>query len=143
MDSFEKPCLLLNFNGSFCQKLGSVYSPNLPIDVTGDRNKFIDLEKIFLEIECKIVQSSEGDLRCYAGAVTDVTLTSAPFLQYCVYLLFSDCTVSANGLKTSNANGNYAQKSFFLTEFSHNKDAKTPGWLVRSEQNENLSEAIN
>ena len=37
--------------------------------------------------------------------------------------------MSANGLKTSNANGNYAHKSFIETEFSHNKDAKNT-WLA-------------
>ena len=43
-----------------------------------------------------------------------------------LHSLFSDCTVSANGLKISNANGNYAHKSFIKTKFSHNKDAKNP-----------------
>ena len=46
-----------------------------------------------------------------------------------LHSLFSDCTVSANGLKISNANGNYAHKSFIETEFSHNKDAKNT-WLA-------------
>ena len=35
----------------------------------------------------------------------------------------------ANRLKISNANGNYARKSFIETEFSHNKDAKNT-WLA-------------
>ena len=46
-----------------------------------------------------------------------------------LHSLFSDCTVSANGLKISNANGNYAHKSFIETEFSQNKDAKNT-WLA-------------
>ena len=46
-----------------------------------------------------------------------------------LHSLFSDCTVFANGLKTSNANGNYAHKSFIETEFSHKKDAKHT-WLA-------------
>ena len=37
--------------------------------------------------------------------------------------------MSASGLKSSNANGNYVHKSFFETEFSHNKDAKN-NWLA-------------
>ena len=45
------------------------------------------------------------------------------------YIHFSDCTISANGLKISNANGNYAHRSFIETEFSHNKDAKAT-WLA-------------
>ena len=136
LDLFEKPSLLVTFDGSFCQKLGPVYSPNGPMlefQVAGDRNNFINLQKIFLEVKCKIVQSSEADLRYDAGAATDVTKTDAPyFCNNVLHSLFSDCTVSANGLKTSNANGNYAHKSFIETEFSRTKMLKTPGWHVRA-----------
>ena len=65
-----------------------------------------------------------------AGAAADVTKTDAPcFCNTVFHSLFSDCTVSANGLKISNANGNYAHKSFIEAEFSHNKDAKVT-WLA-------------
>ena len=102
----------------------------LEFEVPGDRNNFNDLQKIFLEVKCKIVQSSEADLRYDAGAATDVTKTDAPyFCNNVLHSLFSDYTVSANGLKISNANGNYAHKSFIETEFSHNKDAKNT-WLA-------------
>ena len=36
--------------------------------------------------------------------------------------------LTANGIKISSANGNYAQKAFIETEFSHNKEAKDT-WL--------------
>ena len=128
LDLFEKPSLLVTFDDSFCQKLGPVYSPNGPMwefEDAGDRNDIIDLQKIFLEVKCKFVQSSEADLRYDAGLTTDVTKTDAPlFCNNVLDSLFSDCTVSANGLKISNANGNYAHKSFIEAEFSHNKDAK-------------------
>ena len=128
LDLFEKPSLLVTFDGSFCQKLGPIYSPNGPMlefEVAGDRNNFIDLQKIFLEVKCKIVQSSEADLKYDATAAADITKTDSPyFCNNVLHSLFSDCTVSANGLKISNANGNYAHKSFIETEFSHNKDAK-------------------
>ena len=58
LDLSEKQALLVTFDRSFCQKLGPVYSPNGPMlefEVSGDRNIFIDLQKIFLEIKCKIV----------------------------------------------------------------------------------------
>ena len=133
LDLFEKPALLVTFDGSFCQKLGPVYSPNGPMlefEVAGDRNNFIDLQKIFLEIQCKIVQSSDADLKYDNTAAADVTKTDAPyFCKNVLHSLFSDCTVSANGLKISSANGNYAHKSFIETEFSHNKDAKST-WLA-------------
>ena len=65
-----------------------------------------------------------------AGAATDFTKTDAPyFCNNVLHTLFSDCTVSAIGQKISNANGNYAHKSFIETEFSHNKDAKNT-WLA-------------
>ena len=124
---------LVTFDGSFCQKVGPVYSPNGPtleFEVAGDRNYFIDLQKIFLEINCKIAQGSDADLKYDAGATADVTKTDAPyFCNNVLHSLFSDCTVSANGLKISNANGKYAHKSFIETEFSHNKDANAT-WLA-------------
>ena len=65
-----------------------------------------------------------------SGAPTDKAKTDAPyFCNNVLHSLFSDCTVSANGLKISKANGNYALKSFIETKFSHNKDAKNT-WLV-------------
>ena len=119
LDLFEKPALFLNFDGDFCQKVGPVYSPNGPMlkfEVAGGRNNFIDLQKLFLEIECKIVQGSETDLKYDAGAAADVTKTNAPyFCNNVLHSLFSDCTLSANGLKISKANGNYAHKSFIET----------------------------
>ena len=78
-----------------------------------------------MEIKCKIVQASEADLKYNAGAAADVTKTDATyFCKNILHLLYSDCTLSANGFKSSRANRNYAPKGFIQTEFSHNKDAK-------------------
>ena len=133
LDLFEKPSLLVTFEASFCQKLCPIYSPNGPMlefEVAGDRNNFIDLQKFFLEVKCKNIQSSEADLKYDATAATDITKTDSPyFCNNVLHSLFSDCTVSANGLKISNANGNYAHKSFIETEFSHNKDPKNMAGL--------------
>ena len=79
LDLFEKPALLVTFDGSFCQKVGPPKGPMLEFEVAGDRNNFIDLQKIFLEIKCKIVQASEADLRYDAGAAADATKTDAPY----------------------------------------------------------------
>ena len=110
LDLFEKPAFLVTFDGSFCQKMGPVYSPNGPMlefEVSSERNNFIYLQKIFLEIKCKIVQSSGDDLKHDAGAPTDKAKTDAPyFYNNVLHSLFSDCTVSVNGLKKSNTNGN-------------------------------------
>ena len=46
----EKQSLLITFENSFDQKIGPVYSPNEPmleIETTGDRNIFVDLQKIY------------------------------------------------------------------------------------------------
>ena len=101
LDLFEKPSLLVTFDGRFCQKLGPIYNPNGPMlefEVAGDRNNFINLHKKLLEVKCKIVQSSEADLKYDAGAAADVTKTHSPyFCNDVLHSLFSDCT--ANGLK--------------------------------------------
>ena len=50
LDLFEKPALFVTLDGSFCQKLGPVYSPDGPMlefEVTSDRNNFTDLQKFF------------------------------------------------------------------------------------------------
>ena len=59
----------------------------------------------------------------------DATATvAAYFVNNVLHSLFADCTVSANGIKISSANGHYAHKSFIETEFSHGADAKET-WL--------------
>ena len=60
LDIFERPQLLVNFDGSFEQKIGPLYAPNGPtleFEVKGDRTNFIDLQNIYLEVKCKIVKA--------------------------------------------------------------------------------------
>ena len=135
LELFEKPAVLVTFDGSFYQKVGLVYSPNGPMlefEVAGERNNFIDLKKIFLENNCKIFQTSGADIKHDAGAAADVTKSDAPyFCKNVLHSLFSDCTVSANGLKKSIANGNYAHKSFIEIEFFITKIQKHFGWHAK------------
>ena len=80
LDLFEKQPLLITFENAFDQKIGPVYSPNGPMlefEITGDRNNFVDLQKIYLEIRCKVTQSNGADLR-YDN--TDPTVSDSPFL---------------------------------------------------------------
>ena len=106
------------------QKTGPLYSPSgssLEFEVVGDRNNFIDLK-----VKCRIQNADGTDLRYTAG---DATATDAAyFVNNVLHSLFADCTVSANGIKISLANGHYAHKSFIETEFSHGADAKKT-WL--------------
>ena len=125
LDLFEKPTLLVTFDQSFEQKTGPLYSPSgssLEFEVVGDRNNFIDLQKIYLEIKCRIQNVDGTDLRYDAGfpANTD----PAFFVNNVLHFLFADCTVSANGIKISFANGHYAHKGYIETEILHGTDAK-------------------
>ena len=96
------------------------------IEVVGDRNNFSDLQKFLLEIKCKITRTNDADLR--AGA--DATNTDSPyFSNNAMHSLFSECPVSANGVKLSNTNGSYAHKAFIETEFSSGRTARNI-WLV-------------
>ena len=98
----------------------------LEFEITGDRKNFVDLQKIYLEIRCKVTPSNGADLR-YDN--TDPTGSGSPFLvNNSLYSLFFDCILSANGLKVSNANSNFAHKSFIGTDFSNSKAAKD-SWL--------------
>ena len=109
----------------FEQKTGPLYSPSgssLELEVVGDRNNFIDLQKIYLEVKYRIQNADGTDLRYTAG---DATATDAAyFVNNVLHSLFADCTVSANAIKISSANGHYAHKSFIETEFSHGVDEK-------------------
>lgn len=129
LDLFEKPPLLITFDYSFEQKIGPAYSPNGPnleFEVTGDRNNFIDLQRIYLELKCRILNSDNTILKFTRGDAPNTD--AAQFVNNALHSMFSDCTVTANGLKISNANGLYGHKSFIETEFSNNSDAKRT-WL--------------
>ena len=121
--------MLVTFNQSFEQKIGPLYSPSgssLEFEVVGDRYNFIDLQKIYLEVKCRIPNADGTDLRYTTG---DATATDAAyFVNNVFHSLFADCTVSANEIKISSADGQYAHKSFIDTEFSHGADAKKT-WL--------------
>ena len=129
LDLFKKQPLLITFENVFDQKIGPVYSPNGPrleFESTVDCNNFVDLQKICLEIQCRVTQSNRADPR-YDN--TDPTVSDSPFLlNNTLYSFFSDCTLSANGHKNSNANSNFAHQSFNGTEFSNSKGPKN-SWL--------------
>ena len=89
----------------------------MEFEVVGDRNNFIDLQKIYLEIKCRVLQTVGTDWRYTHG---DAYASDHPyFANNILHWLLADCTVSANGIKISTTNGH---------EFSHGKDAKKT-WL--------------
>ena len=98
----------------------------MEFEVVGDRNNFIDLQKTYLEIKCRILKTDGTDLRYTHG---DANSTDLPyFASSILHSFFAACTVSENGIKVSTANGHYTHKSFIETKFSHGIDAKNT-WL--------------
>ena len=129
LDLFERSPLLINFEASFEQNVGPLYAPNGPtleFEVTGDRTNFIDLQNIYLEVKCRILQANGNDLRYDAAAAANSDLPC--FVNNSLHSLFADCNVTAEGVQISSSNGNYAHKAFLETEFSHNQEAKNT-WL--------------
>ena len=62
IDLCEEPALLMTLDGSFCQKLGPVHSPDGPmlgLEVVGGRNNFIDLQKHFWKSNAKFFSLRE------------------------------------------------------------------------------------
>ena len=55
----------------------------LEFEVLGDRNNFIDLQKLLLEIKCKINRNNDGDLRTGTNATnTDALYFSNNALHF-------------------------------------------------------------
>ena len=80
-----------------------------------------------------VVSKKESAKQALKNTISNTVKSQTEGSYFCnniLHSLFSDCTVSANGLKTSNTNENYAHRSFFEPEFSHDKDAKAT-WLAR------------
>ena len=112
------------------KKIGPSYSPDGPmleVEVLGDRNNFIDLQRTRLEIVARVVQNNVNVLRTHA---TEAAQRDTPYLvNNPLSSLFSECTMSLIGEKISTTNANFAHKSFIETEFSQGSDAKKT-WLA-------------
>ena len=126
---FERPELLVNFDGFFEQKIGPLFVPNGPtleFEVKGDQTNFIDLQNIDLDVKCNIVKADKTTLNYVTG---DATQQDTPvFVNNTLQSIFADCTETAQGVKVSSANELYALKAFIETDFSHNLEAKNT-WL--------------
>ena len=106
-------------------KIGLVYAPippTLEIEVFGDCINFIDLQNIYLEVNCKILNPN-GDETEYDTA--DNANTDSPcFGKNTLDFLFSECGVTAISMEISSANDHYAQKLFIETEYLKRNGAK-------------------
>ena len=103
LDLLKKPPLLVTFENAFTQKIGPSYSPDGPmleLEVLGDRNNFIDLQRSRLEIKARVVQNNGNILRTHA---TEAAQRDTPYLvNNPLSSLFSECTTSLNGEKNFN-----------------------------------------
>ena len=121
---FEKEPLLIVFDRGFTQIVGPSYSPDgsmLEFQVLGDRNNFINGQKLLLEIKRKISRNNDGNIR----TGTDAATTDAPYLcNNALHSLFSECTLFVNVVKISNKNGNYAHKALLKRNFCQENGKK-------------------
>ena len=129
LDIFDRPQLLVNFDGTFEQKLARCMVQmdqrwSLKSKGTGP---FIDLQNIYLEVKCKIVKADNTNLGYLTG---DATQQDTPvFVNNTLHSFYSDCTVTSQGVNVSSANGLYALKVFIETKVFHNQEAKNTSGL--------------
>ena len=72
LDLFEEPPQHNIFDNAFTQKVAPSYSPDGPmleLEVLGDRNNFIDMQKLLLENKCKISQNNDVNLKTGTDAI--------------------------------------------------------------------------
>ena len=93
----------------------------LEFQVLSDRNSFIDLIYVVLLIKCKIYRHNDAYLRTSADAASKY---GPYFSNIVLHFLFSEFTVSANGLERSINNRNYAHNAVIETWFYFEKTAK-------------------
>ena len=114
--------------GPFC----SPDDPMLEIEVLGDRNNFIDLQRTRLEIVASIVQTTGNGIQCRTNTGNILRMqdkdTHHTWSVIVFHLFFRKYNV-LEWRKLSKTNGSFAQKSFIETDFLHGKDAKQT-WLT-------------
>ena len=93
LDLFEKPPFLVTFDQSFEQKTGPLYSPtgsSLEFEIVGDRNNFIDLQKIYLEIKFRVFRNNGNDLATaqpYGHLIIDLDPKTSKGLRFSSQLI--------------------------------------------------------
>ena len=132
LNLFEKQPLLITFDNALTKKVGPSYSPDGPMleyEVLGDRNNFIDLQKLLLEIKCKISRNNDGGLRTR----TDATNTEAPYLSNNALhsLYFQNALYLLAVLKFPTQTEYMRIKRSLKRNFLQEKLQKTHGYFVR------------
>ena len=110
-------CREVGLNSSLKLK---VFTISLPAEATHTTPDFCEKQPLLVTFD-NVSRNNDGDLR----TGNDATNTDSPYLSNnALHSLFSECTVSANGVKIFNTNGNYAHKAFIETEFLSGKTTK-------------------
>ena len=67
--------------------------------MVGNRTNFIDLQNIYLEVKCRFLRPIGDKLEYDAGKAA---AADAPFfVNITLHSLFSECSITANGIKIS------------------------------------------
>lgn len=123
LDLFQKPSILVNFENGNVQEVyptGSLDGPNLEFQFETDRNVFLDMQNIYLDISVQIVKGTGGIPIVYTTGTKDEVF----FVNNIMHSLFSNCEVSFNNTLIYTSNGLYAHKALIETEMSHTQGSK-------------------
>lgn len=115
LDVYEKPSVLVNFDGGFVQEVfpsGSLDGPNLEFILETDRNLYLDLQNIYLDVKVKIIQAGSKPLLTADNG-------KVKFVNNTLQSLFSNCDVKFNNTLVYSSNGLYAHMAMMATEMSH------------------------
>ena len=119
LDFFEKPSVLINYEGSHDQEVFpqvGCRGPQLDFVVTSDNRNLVDLNKIVLDIDCAIYKA---DGKTPAEEVLPVC-----FANNTLHSLFSHAEVFIDGILVSSSNNAYHHAAFIETEMTTDLDAK-------------------
>ena len=119
LDFFEKPSVLINYEGSHDQEVFpqvGCRGPQLDFIVTSDNRNLVDLNKIVLDIDCAIYKA---DGKTPAEEVLPVC-----FANNTLHSLFSHAEVFLDGILVSSSNNAYHYAAFIKTEMATDLDAK-------------------
>ena len=120
LDFFEKPNVLINYEGSYDQEVFphvGCRGPQLDFFVTAEAKNLIDLNRILLSVKVG-VYTEDGKTRVEVNEYTTV------FSNNTFHTLFSHAELYLNGKFISHSNNCYFHAAFIKTELTANTDGK-------------------
>ena len=144
LDFFEKPNVLINYEGSYDQEVFphvGCRGPQLDFFVTAEAKNLIDLNRILLSVKVG-VYTEDGKTRAKVNEHPIV------FSNNTLHTLFSHAELYLNGKLISHSNNCYFHAAFIETELTANTDGKQTwtkcqgyDYLAKtSEQNQQFNE---